>query len=98
MKGTIAELNSKFNNVFKRPTDSWWSCDENANNIIDTGIGLTTINFANLPDDGWGTLVSFVFDKVHRIQIVHTWNYAKIYIHAYYGENWTEWKEIGSSV
>ena len=96
VKGNIAELNSKLNNVFKRPTDSWWECDGDVNNILDTGIGLTTNTYANLPDDGWGTLLSFVFDVSHRIQIVHTWNYSKFYIRAYYGTNWSGWKELAT--
>ena len=86
------------NNIFFKPTDKWWSAvyDSNdANSILDTGIGLTTSGFANVPDDGWGTLLSFVFSESYRIQIIHTWNYNKIYIRACYDENWTEWNQIG---
>lgn len=88
------------NNIFKRPTDNggYWFCDDDANNILNTGIGLTTKSFANVPDDGWGTLISFVLIESHRIQIVYTWNLGNFYIRACYGENWTEWKQIGSSV
>ena len=96
----VEGLNSNINNIFKRPdaaTGGYWVCDDDANNISDTGIGLTGASFVNVPDDKLGTLLSFVFNEAYRIQIVHIWNYNKIYIRACYGGNWTEWKNIVTS-